>query len=400
MLGRDPAALRSVATSVEDVRLVDHHCHGVVTGDLDRVRFESLISESFDPAPPGTTAFDAPLGLAVRRWCAPVLGLDPFPPPDDYLARRAELGAEEVSRRFLSQAGLGEILIDTGYRSDEIHDVTGMRSLAGVPAHEVVRLEAVAERVAAAGVDASAYADAFRRELEGATRDAVGLKTIVAYRGGFAFDPDEPNGREVVDAAARFLEAAALSDQPRLSDPVLLRFGIWTGAHLARERGLPIQFHVGWGDPDLVLHLTNPTLLTELIRRFARENVNMVLLHCYPFHREAGYLATMFPNVHFDVGSALHYQGASSPGLLAEAMEVAPFSKLLYSSDAFGLPEQYFLGALLFRRALRKILDGWLAEGDCDAETAERIARGFGRDNALRIYPLPGRDASRAPAQR
>ena len=375
---------------VDDVRLVDHHCHGVVKGALDRSRFEALISESFHPPPAGTTSFDAPLGLAVRRWCAPVLDLDPFPAPDDYLARRSELGPDEVSRRFLREAGLGELLVDTGYRSDELHDVRGMQELSGVPAYEVVRLEAVAEAVAAAGVDAAGYPDAFRRGLEEACREAVGLKTIVAYRGGFAFDPEPPDDDQVVRAAGGWL-ASADGERPRLSDQTLLRFGIWAGARLARERGFPIQFHVGWGDPDLDLHLTNPTLLTELLRRFVAEQVNVVLLHCYPFHRDAGYLATMFPNVHFDVGSALHYLGPSSRTLLAEAMEVAPFSKLLYSSDAFGLPEQYYLGALLFRRALAGILDGWIAGGHCDPETAERIARGFGHDNAVRIYPAAPR---------
>ena len=52
---------------MDDIGLVDHHCHGVTTTDLDRPTFESLISESFDPPPPGTSHFDAPLGLAIRR---------------------------------------------------------------------------------------------------------------------------------------------------------------------------------------------------------------------------------------------------------------------------------------------------------------------------------------------
>jgi predicted TIM-barrel fold metal-dependent hydrolase len=373
---------------VEDLRLVDHHAHGVVKADLDRAGFEGLISESFHPPPPDTSHFDSPIGLAIRRWCGPVLGLEPFAPPDEYIARRLDLGAEDVARRFLREAGLGALLIDTGYRSDELHDPGGMRGLAGVQVHEIVRLEAVAEAVAETGVDASAYPSAYTDALEEASRDAVGLKSVVAYRGGFAFDPDPPEHAEVIRAAGAFLDTAG-SGQPRLTDAVLLRFGIWTGARLARDRGLPVQFHVGWGDPDLELHLTNPTLITRLIREFARLEVNVALLHCYPFHREAGYLAAMYPNVYFDVGSALHYLGPSSGRLLAEAVEVAPFSKLLFSSDAFAVAEQYHLGAMLFRRALRAILDGWIAADHCDAATAERIAEAIGRGNALRIYSLP-----------
>ncbi|HEX9693643.1 MAG TPA: amidohydrolase family protein [Actinomycetota bacterium] len=379
---------------VEDLRLVDHHCHGVVKTDLDLAGFERLISESYDPPPPGTSRFDSPLGLSVRRWCAPVLGLEPFASPQDYVARRADLGAEEVARSFLREAGLGALLIDTGYRSDELHDLQAMGELAAVSVHEIVRLEAVAEAVARSGVDASLYPSAYRDALEEASREAVGLKTIVAYRGGFSFDPEAPDDAEVVRAAGPFLETAA-SERPRLADPVLLRFGIWSGARLARERGLPIQFHVGWGDADLELHLSNPTLLTGLIRDFDRFGVNMVFLHCYPFHREAAYLASVYGNVYFDVGSALHYHGPSSSRLLAETMEVAPFSKLLFSSDAFGLAEQYHLGAMLFRRALREVLDGWIDADHCDEATARRIAEGIARGNALRIYPLPAGPAPR-----
>jgi predicted TIM-barrel fold metal-dependent hydrolase len=377
-----------LADDVEGLKLIDHHCHGVVKSDLDLAGFERLISESFDPPPPGTSRFDSPLGLAVRRWCAPVLGLEPFASPEGYVARRGELGADKVARSFLGEAGLGALLIDTGYRSEELHDLHAMGSLTAVPVHEIVRLEVVAEAVAASGVDASRYPSVYREALEQASGKAVGFKTIAAYRGGFSFDPEAPDEMEVVRAAGPFLEAAA-SGRPRLEDPVLLRFGIWSGARLARERGLPIQFHTGWGDADLELHRTNPTLLTGLIREFDRLGVNIVFLHCYPFHRDAAYLSSVYGNVYFDVGSALHYHGPSSAGLLAEAMEVAPFSKLLFSSDAFGLAEQYHLGALLFRRALREVLDGWIAADHCDEATATRIAEGIARGNALRIYPLP-----------
>ena len=43
----------------------------------------------------GTTFFDSMLGLAVRRWCAPVLGLEPHASAEDYLTRRQQLGAGE-----------------------------------------------------------------------------------------------------------------------------------------------------------------------------------------------------------------------------------------------------------------------------------------------------------------
>jgi len=376
-----------VSVPADGVPLVDHHCHGVVPNDLDRPAFEGFINEGFDPAPEGTSHFDSPVGLAIRRWCAPVLELPPLASPDEYLARRAALGAEEAQRRLLRAAGLEALLVETGYQASSLLEPKAMASLAAVPAYQVVRLEAVAEAVARGGVDAAAYPDAFAGALEEATAEAVGLKTVVAYRGGFAFDPARPSTAEVVAAAGRWL---ARDGAPRLEDPVLLRHGIWTGAGLASDRGLPLQFHAGYGDPDLTLHLANPSLLTGLVRALGELPVDVVLLHCYPYHREAAYLAAVFPHVYFDVGEALNYTGPSAGRVLAEAMELAPFTKQLYSSDAFALAELHYLGAVLFRRGLAAVLDEWVGRDECSAADADRVAELVGRANARRIYPLGG----------
>jgi hypothetical protein len=378
---------------LEELPLVDHHCHGVVAGALERPAFENLINEGFDPPPPGVSHFDAPIGLVVRRWCAPVLDLDPLAPAEQYLARRWELGPEEVNRRLLGGAELGALLIDSGYRSEELLDLPDMGKLAGAPVHEIVRLEAVAESAAADLPDAAGYPDAFVTALEKRAAAGVGLKTIVAYRSGFGLDPTRPSREEVVRAAGVWLRATE-EGRGRLTDPVLLRFGIWAGADVGRERGLPLQVHSGFGDPDLRIHQANPALLTDLIRALGELPVNVVFLHCYPYHREAAYLAAVFPHVYFDIGSALNYTGPSARGFMAEALELAPFSKQLFSSDAFGLSELYFLGAQLFRRVLGEILESWIQEGACTTGDAERLARLIGRDNALRIYPLERQPAS------
>ncbi len=356
--------------------------------DLDAAAFERSINEGGLAAPAGTSHWQSPLGLAIRRRCAPVLELDSGAAPVAYLERRRALGAAEVNRRFLRAAGLAGLLVDTGYRADELLAPASMGELAGAPAYPLVRLEAVAEAVAAGGVEAGSYPRAFGDSLERAAQGAVGLKTIVAYRGGFDFDPAPPSEREVVEAAGRWLRATG-NGAPRLADPTLVRFGIWRGAELAGRRGLPLQVHCGFGDVDLRLDRANPLLLTDLIRRLGDLGVQVALLHCYPYQREAGYLATVFPHVCFDVGLAIPHTGAGGRRVLAEALELAPFTKLLYSSDAFGLSELHFLGATLFREVLGRILDGWIREGACSATDAEEIAALLAGGNARRIYPLP-----------
>src|SRR5262245_37565632 len=107
-----------------------------------------MLSESSSPAPPGTTVFDSQLGFAVRRWCSPVLDLDPLAPAADYVRRRLELGNTEASRRLLTAAGVGTWLVDTGYQSDAVTTVGELTQLSGTPGLEVTRLESIAERLA------------------------------------------------------------------------------------------------------------------------------------------------------------------------------------------------------------------------------------------------------------
>lgn len=370
---------------LDELLLVDHHCHGVVRHDLDRQGFESMLSEGGAP-PPGLSNFDSPVGLAVRRHCAPVLDLEPFASPSAYLERRHELGVREVTRRLLRATGTATFLVDTGYRGDEILAPAELAAAAGGSGREVVRLEAVAEALAGRGVGAGDFAGRFGEELGDAVRQAhaVGVKSVAAYRVGLDFDPLPPSGIEVAAAAADWLERGPSPGGWRLDDPLLTRALLWT----AVEVGLPVQFHTGFGDTDLVLHRANPVLLTEFIRAVP-QRVSIMVLHCYPYHREAAYLAAVYPHVYLDVGLALNYVGPTRAGdVLAEALELAPFGKMLYSSDAFGLPELYHLGALVFRRGLAAVLDGWVGAGECSAADADRISGLIAAENATRVYGL------------
>jgi predicted TIM-barrel fold metal-dependent hydrolase len=212
--------------------------------------------------------------------------------------------------------------------------------LAACEARPVLRIERVAAEDGEEAVP----------EVVAAARDNgfVGLKTIAAYRTGLELERLDP----VVVYA---LEANERTGRP-----------------------LPVQVHCGFGDSDLYLPRADPGHLKPVLERFAE--TPFVLLHCYPFVREAGWLAHVYGNVWFDLSLTIPH--VSRPAeMVRQALELAPVSKLLYASDAARTPELYYLAATWWRKALAEVLPDLL-----DAEEAEQAARMILRENALGIY--------------
>ena len=378
-----------ISDITDTLPLIDHHCHGLFPVDLDDERLAESLSEAFAPVPAGTSHWDKPVALSLRRWCAPMLDLEPFCAPAEYAERRRTIGAAEVNRRFLAAAGIGTYIVDSGNRPEELCGVSEVGAIAGAPAREIVRMESVAESVAQGGVSAAGYALAFEAALRDSLgEEVVGLKSILAYRATLRIDYEKPSDAEVEAAAGRWLAEIEQTGALRLTDPVIERHLIWTGADIARERGFPIQFHIGIGDPDIELHRVDPSHLTPWIKAVEPWGFPITLLHCYPFHREAGLMSENFPQVYFDVGFALNWVGPSYQRIMDEALELVPFTKQLYSSDAFGLAELYYLGALRFRTALARALGRWVEDDECSIADAGRIASLIGVENARRIYTV------------
>jgi predicted TIM-barrel fold metal-dependent hydrolase len=159
-------------------------------------------------------------------------------------------------------------------------------------------------------------------------------------------------------------------------------------AHTAVELGLPLQVHTGYGDADLSLAAADPLRLTPFLRQTQERGVPVLLLHTWPFHRHAAYLAQVFDHVFLDLGLTTHNTGALATGVLRETLEVAPFGKLLFSTDAYGLAELFLLGAVLFRRSLSQVLGELVAAGDATAADAAYVAGLVARENARRVYGL------------
>jgi predicted TIM-barrel fold metal-dependent hydrolase len=365
----------ALAEHIAGVPLIDQHAHGCWLSAGDRSRFENALNEAnVEPLADFDSGFDTQLGFAVRAHCAPLLGLPQHAAPEEYWERRSQHTEAGLARVFLRAAGVTDWLIDTGY-ADGVAEVAQVAEVSANRAHEVVRLEQVAEQAANSPGD---YASAFEQILRRRMSTAVGTKSVLAYRGGFDGDLTEPSAGEVASAAARWRDDGGR----RLTDRILLRFGL----HQALRVGKPLQFHVGFGDRECDLHKANPLLLLDFLRQSG--DTPIVLLHCYPYEREAGYLAQAFNNVYLDGGLSINHLGARSPAFIARLLELAPFRKIVYSSDGFGPAELHYLSTTLWRNGIQRVLGGFVGAGDWNVSDAMRVVDLIARGNAARIYRL------------
>jgi hypothetical protein len=327
------------------IALVDHHAHGILrepprTLDV----FRGLFSESDDPRQWPHVATAVTYRRAIRALAAH-FGCEAG--EEAVYAYRLATEPGEYAASLLRATGTEALLVDDGFPPPaESVEWRALGELAGCRSLPVMRIERVA---ASGGVDAVGRAVAGARSAGFAA-----LKTIAAYRGGLDL---ERLGADVRDPLLTALAANSATGDP-----------------------LPVQVHTGFGDADLSLPLARPGLLKPLIERF--DTTPFVLLHCYPFVREAGWLAHVYPNVFFDLSLTIPH--VSRPAVaLAEALELAPVSKLLYASDAARTPELYLLAATWWRDALAAVLPELLPAGE-----AEDAARLILRDNARALYRL------------
>jgi predicted TIM-barrel fold metal-dependent hydrolase len=158
---------------------------------------------------------------------------------------------------------------------------------------------------------------------------------------------------------------------------------------VAEKQALPLQFHTGLGDNDLDMLYANPLHMRPLFESTRYEQVPFVLLHAsYPYVRELGYLASLYSNVWMDMGLAIPFATLDIPAVWKQAFSLTPTSKILFSTDAYSLPEIYWLAARWGRWGLSQVLEELIAmrafTGDEALEVASQILHG----NAEKLYAL------------
>ncbi len=381
----------NISNEIQAIEFEDHHVHAPekLGHELDIAAFRRPFTEAAIPA-----VWSGPLKSQIGyRWMvrelASLLGVDASEP--EVLAARNAIEEARYHRLLADAANLGGsyadylFSLDRSFLPDEWSALLGGRAV-----HRLLRIETFVEQNQH---ECPTLDDALDRlaSVVGAAPASgfVGLKSIAGYRVGLDIEaPSTSQRRKAAIAYTEFRERINSGKPARIEDKRLVDTIVWTAFEAAAPNGLPIQFHVAFGDDDIVLTKNDPSLMRAILKHEPFRSVPVVLLHCYPYHRTAGYLASLYPNVYVDLGLTIPIAGHGCARILSETLELTPVDQLLASTDGHMTPEFQWFGIHVWRWAVEKVTGELADDQIIGLDEGLGIARAILRDNTLRIYPV------------
>lgn len=367
------------------IPIIDHHAHPLsrAAATADPAAFREWFTESTDPEihrhHVGSTIFlrTAVGWLAEELDCAPTL--------ESVLKARANRDYTDWTRQLFRQANITILLCDYGYSGPGVYSHKEMQDLLPCPVQPILRLESLAEVLIATQANFAGMVEAFVEEVRQArSAGYIALKSIIAYRSGLAVAAPDEAGAWKGFAEAR--ETVALGKRLRLANKPLLDYLFWLAADEAQRQELPLQIHTGFGDQDANLLLANPLHLRPVIEN---TRAPLVLLHAgWPYYRETAHLASLYPHIWLDLSLAIPFATTGIPAMLRDILGMAPHSKILFATDAFTMPEIFWLAARWGRWGLGRVLGEMVKDGFLKAKEATAVGGQLLNGNARLLYGL------------
>jgi hypothetical protein len=222
---------------------------------------------------------------------------------------------------------------------------------------------------------------------------AVAIKFEAAYLRKLDFDdPDEARARLTY---ARYIRGG---EPPTAAYKALQDFLFYYIAREAGRLGMAIHIHCISGAGGFYRQSgSNPLLLEAAFNDPALRKTNFVVVHGgYPFTKEMASLMSK-PNVYADFSAQTFF---AYPRELSEILrnwlESYP-EKILFGTDAFSFGPEVDWGELGWlsnntaRNALALALTAMMNDGEIDRARATELARMVLRENAAKLYGLPGK---------
>jgi predicted TIM-barrel fold metal-dependent hydrolase len=222
--------------------------------------------------------------------------------------------------------------------------------------------------------DAGSWREFIRKIFDlAAKHKTTGIKQLQAYFRTLDFQPRN-------DSEIRFRGA--------LSGTEIIAFQDWVMHECckqAHERHWPHQVHVGTNN----LPSSNPLPLESLALKYPQ--MKIVMIHCWPYFKEAGYLARNRANMYIDTC----WLPVLNPNFFSEAMEMwlnyVPLHKIMMGHDSTSI--EMAVGSSLFtREILTEKLGNQQIKLQLPSRELVQAAANLLHNNAVRLYGI-GKEA-------
>ena len=272
-----------------DIPVIDQHAHNLLKPEFTADRpYAAAFTEAHHPEIVNNHVCHTLFYSRSLRDMADLLKCEPQ--ESVIVAARDSLGLEELTKICFNAANLDAILLDDGFLPEQILPWQWHQQF--VPVRRLLRIEDVAQNLIPQVNSFEEFWERFRAEIDPPPPEVVGFKSIAAYRTGLDIKPVK---LPVVKYHFDKIKQSTGEKVPRLSDKSLIDFLIIQTLEVAAKHQIPIQFHTGFGDPDLDLRQANPLHLRFLLEDNRFRDAPIILLHAsYPYTREAGYLASVY----------------------------------------------------------------------------------------------------------
>ncbi|MBY0356389.1 MAG: amidohydrolase [Candidatus Obscuribacterales bacterium] len=305
----------------------------------------------------------------------------------EFLNFRAKQSAAEYIRLLWHEVSLAGLIVDDGYDRQNNISLAELASASQGNIFHCRRIENVIEK---SFVNAGSYAELENelalQLLKQESQKLVALKTICGYRGGLnLLSPSK------AEAIAEFKSLKRNNNEAgtfRIQRGNLYHYLLRLSFEIAGENGLPVQIHTGIGDDDADLYQCNPALMQNLFRSQSLAKTNFVLLHCFPYVKEAAFMTALYPNVFMDLSLSISLASPLSAQMITDALSVAPSTKILAGTDGHTCPETHWFGAVCWKRGLGQALLNMVRGSALTYREAEEIAGLILHGNASDLYRL------------
>lgn len=300
----------------------------------------------------------------------------------------------DLVNSLFDDVSFSAFIVDDGFSPDSHMGLKAFSDLVERPIYRCVRLETAMEIALSASSTFDELSAKFLVSLRPHSSDVpiVCFKTVCANQSGLRIAnvtlKDATDSFDAVKQSYRTTKQQ--SKKFSFESTPTYHYLLHQAFALAHDLKLPVQIQTGFGNSDGDLIEANPLLLRSVFETKRYSGAKFILLHSYPYVKEAAYLTSLYPNVFMDLSLACNLVSPGLEQVLLDALSAAPLTKILAGTGGHTTPESHWYGALSMKKALSLVLIGLIRKEFLEPREAMKVAENILSGNARNLYKLEG----------